>query len=223
MARYMDSGASGASGAADDREQGTAEALWLEAETMVRSEVDADVLDEARGLVIAEMSSVSLADRLSALEPGAHVQVRTRDGGQVGGEVDGAAGDHLLVAAPQCLHLVPALAIAMITDLPRVAHAEAIDGVVSVGARMRQPSSWRRVLRDFFGHRIAVSIAGSLGGSAVPLIESGPAPAVVGTLTWVGSDHVTVVSHDGEVTLPWDAITCVRLPRLAADHASVTG
>lgn len=192
--------------------------LWSEAAAIVRAEHDALVYEEARGLVVAEMSSVTLADRLCAVEPGTSLRVRTLDGTQLRGEAEAAAADHLLLACEQGLQLVPTHAIATISTVPRVAHAEsgsspsaqpAQQALSSLSARA---TSWRRVLRDFFGYRLSIRVTSAMDGPET----------IDGTLTWVGSDHLGVIAEGLEVTVPWGAVTGMRLPRSPFDQDSVT-
>ena len=183
------------------------DAMWSEAAAVVRSEQDSIIHLEARGLVVAEMSSVTLADRLQALDPGASLQVRNVQGTLICGTAEASAVDHVLIAGEQCLHLLPTQAIATISSLPRVLHPETTSPRSSM---VPTSTTWRRVLRGFFGHRITIVVAGVIGDGE----------GLAGTLTWVGSDHLTVVSQTREVTVPWSAVAEVRLPRLLHDHDS---
>ena len=188
-------------------ERDVEDALWSEAAAVVRSEQDSLIAMEARGLVVAEMSSVTLADRLQALDPGASLQVRTVHGTLVCGTVEASAADHVLIADERCLHLIPIHAIATISSLPRVLHPET---ALPRSTIVPRSTSWRRVLRGFFGHRLAIDVA--------RIASDGE--GISGTLTWVGSDHLTVVSLKREVTVPWSSVVDVRLPRLMRDQDS---
>jgi len=183
------------------------DAVWSEAAAVVRSEADSLIQVEARGLVVAEMSSVTLTDRLQALDPGASLQVRNIQGTLICGTVEASAADHVLIADEQCLHLIPTQAIATISSLPRVLHPETTS---PRSTTVPTATSWRRVLRGFFGHRLAIDVVGVVGDGE----------GVAGTLTWVGSDHLTIVCPRREVTVPWSAVVGVRLPRLMLDQDS---
>jgi hypothetical protein len=171
------------------------DAMWSEAAAVVRSEEDSLIQVQARGLVVAEMSSVTLADRLQALGPGEALQVRTVRGALVCGTAEASAADHVLIAGERCLHLIPTQAIATISSLPRVLHPETTSPQSTF---VHASTSWRRVLRGFFGD----------------------GEGLAGTLTWVGQDHLTVLVLQREVTVPWRSVVDVRLPRLAHDQDS---
>jgi hypothetical protein len=183
------------------------DAMWSEAAAVVRSEEDSLIQVQARGLVVAEMSSVTLADRLQALGPGQALQVRTVRGALVCGTAEASAADHVLIAGERCLHLIPTQAIATISSLPRVLHPETTSPQSTF---VHASTSWRRVLRGFFGHRITIDVATTVGDGE----------GLAGTLTWVGQDHLTVLVLQREVTVPWRSVVDVRLPRLAHDQDS---
>lgn len=175
--------------------------LWSEASAIVRSQQDAEVHEEALGLLVAEMASVTLADRLAVLVAGSRgstLRVRLRDGTVVDGRVESAAGDHVVICGPTTRVLVPLHSIAVICGLPRALHVEETGSV----------SSWRTCLRDHLGSDVTVALLGTAG-------------SLSGRLTWVARDHISVRGNDDErganrepeeVSVPWPAVRDVRLP-----------
>lgn len=174
---------------------------WWEASAVVQSEQDAQVHEEARGLVVAEMAAVTLADRLKALRESESVRVHLRDGSLVRGAVVVGNVDHVIVHEAQVHHLVPGHAIAAITGLPRSVHLDD----ESIGF----VSNWRTAVRDFLGCQVSVSM----------LIAH---TVLTGRLSWVGHDHIAVIDEGGEVVIAWSAVVDVRLPALSIAASSTS-
>lgn len=165
-------------------------APWAEAAAVLQAEQDADVHQEARDLAVAEMAAVTLTDRISALSPSASVEIALVDSWTVVGEVEHATSDHLLLRDVQGPVLLPAHAIASISSLPHVMHDDATKPV---------RTTWRSVLREYFGRGLHVSF-----GTPVRTIN--------GSLSWVGRDHLSIRTERDEVTCSWSAVCSVRLP-----------
>jgi hypothetical protein len=167
-------------------------APWAEAAVVLRAEQDAEVHEEARELARAEMAAVTLADRITSVAPGSFIELTLGDASTVSGCVEQATGDHLLLRDTWGLVLLPLHAIASVASLPPVMHDDAASSV---------RTTWRPVLRECFGRELRVSL-----GS--------PVPVITGSLTWVGSDHLSLRSDHGEITCAWPAVLAVRLPAL---------
>ncbi len=138
-------------------------APWAEAAAVLQAEQDADVHQEARDLAVAEMAAVTLTDRISALSPGASVEIALVDSWTVVGEVEHATSDHLLLRDVQGPVLLPAHAIASISSLPHVMHNDATKPV---------RTTWRSVLREYFG-RGTSRVARHAGAHYQRVTESG--------------------------------------------------
>ena len=160
------------------------EAIWTEAAGVVQSDQDAEVRLEARGLMVAEMAEVELAERWLATPHGQEIRILVRSGTWVRGRIDFAARDHLVLDCPRPL-VLPGHAICAVTSLSRVLHHEP-----AVGA------SWRTTLRDHLGTTIIVTV-----GAHTPH----------GRLIWVGRDHISIDHEDGELTLPWASVDSVAV------------
>lgn len=172
---------------------------WWEASAVVQSEQDAEVHEEARGLVVAEMAAVTLADRLQVLRESELVRVHLRDGSLVRGAVAAKSFDHLIVHEHPMQHLVPVHAIVAITGLPRSVHLDD----ESIGF----VSNWRAALRDFLGSQVSVSM----------LIAH---TVLTGRLSWVGHDHIAVIEDGLELVITWSSVVDVRLPGPSSAESS---
>lgn len=176
-----------------------AEHAWLEALAIVQSTQDAEIHEEARDLVVAEMAAVTLGDRIGALPPGASIDVILDTTGDVDriaiGVVESSAPDYLLVGDAHRRLLIPVHAIVAVTPLPQVVHPEQ-------GPRVR--GTWRSVLRDHVGSAVLIAARSDRTFS--------------GSLTWVGRDHLSVRAGlagepaHSEVSIPWTAVATVALP-----------
>ena len=160
------------------------EGVWTEAAGVVQSDQDADLRLEARGLMVAEMAEVELAERWLATRRGHRIRVLVRGGTWVRGRINFAAADHLVVDCPARL-ILPRHAICAVASLPHVLHQDPAPS-----------GSWRSTLRDHLGTAITVTVGGQ---------------TPQGRLTWVGRDHISIDQADGELTVRWPAIDSVAI------------
>ncbi len=188
-------------------------ALWSEAALAASAEESLDVRWEARGLMVAEMADVRLADRLAALALGTPTQVVSRRGSRLTGEVVAVGIDHVIldgnstILIPHGAILIPHGAIGLISALPRVlrddssqensAHQKNANEGASL-PRVSGRRTWRSVLQEFLGERIALDTS---------------VQHISGCLTWVGHDHISI-NHDddSELTVPWWVVESIVLP-----------
>ena len=172
------------------------ERLWHEAAGRVQSDEDIDVLSEARGLMIAEMGEVSMADRRRALAQGAQLHLGLRDGSWLSGAVVHNAVDHVVLenratsaAGRSQWIVVPEHSIVAGVDIPRALHQDpATPKAVT--------ESWHATLRDLLGRVVTIDVGGQ---------------AISGTVNWVGRDHVTIDSEHGSTTCMWRAVDALRI------------
>lgn len=170
--------------------------VWVEAAGAVQADDDVDVRLEARGLAVAEMADVTLAERMAALKLGSITMVAVRNEGRRSGIVVVAGEDFLVLGGPQDV-LLPAGAVSAISTLPHVLHDPSPKS--HIGDRV---PTWRSLLRELLGERMQIATSGIHYG---------------GRLTWVGADHVSLESSmdscsSVEVTLPWARVDAVMLP-----------
>lgn len=168
--------------------------LWAEAVGVVQADYDADVRLEARGLVVAEMADVTFAERIAAVQAGSQVAIAIRSEERINGIVELTGADFLVLRAPGP-RVIPINAIAGISSLPRVLH----DDRTTTPQRSRTVT-WRSIMRELLGESIHIDSSGV---------------HYTGRLTWVGADHVSLMSQTpdcGEVTIPWDRLDSVVLP-----------
>lgn len=172
-------------------EDQVSEDLWREAAGRVQADQDIDVLMEARGLMIAEMSDVTAADRRRALVAGDSLRLAVRGGRWLSGKLVSQAADYLVLSpsgeTPERI-LVPSHAISIVHDLP---HALRIDRPEPLGRELR----WNSLLRNLIGHEIRIEIDGE---------------SVAGHLNWVGRDHVSIGVGTDSLTCMWSSIDVVR-------------
>lgn len=168
--------------------------LWVEAAGVVQADHDVDVRLEARGLAVAEMADVTFAERLAAVQPGSQVAITIRSEERITGIVELTGEDFLALRAAQLL-LIPVNSIAAISYLPRVLH----DEPTTTSPRART-ATWRSVLRELLGESMQIEANGVRH---------------LGRLTWVGADHVSLMSEGltcVEVTIRWAGVDAVALP-----------
>ena len=191
-------------------------ALWSEAALAASAEESLDVRWEARGLMVAEMADVHLADRLAALPLGARISVVNRRGDRLTGDVAAVGTDHLILDGSPTL-LIPHGAIGLIGALPRVLRDDSqredsarddsaredsarddSGRVANSAPRVCGKRTWRSVLQECLGERIAIETA---------------VQRISGHLTWVGHDHLSINDDDDhEVTVPWRVVEAASLP-----------
>lgn len=181
-------------------------ALWSEAALAASAEESLDVRWEARGLMVAEMADVHLADRLAALPLRTRISVVNRRGDRLTGDVAAVGTDHLILDGSPTL-LIPHGAIGLIGALPRVLRddSQREDSARDDSAREANSAprvcgkrTWRSVLQEFLGERIAIDTA---------------VQRISGHLTWVGHDHLSINDDDDhEVTVPWRVVEVASLP-----------
>lgn len=167
--------------------------LWVEAAGIVQADHDADVRLEARGLAVAEMADVTFGERIAALLPGSHVAVLIRNQERMTGKVAQSGADFLVLRAPQPV-LIPVSVISTVSSLPRVLHDE------STTTRGVRTVTWRSILRELLGETMQIDASGVRHA---------------GRLTWVGADHVSLMTEGAtrvEVTIRWSRIDLVSLP-----------
>lgn len=175
---------------ADNPNGGGVHDAWAEAMAIVQSEQDADVHDEARGLMVAEMSSVTVCDRLMAKKSGSSVRLATSSGLVISGRIDVSGEDFVVIEDANARHLVAMQAISAIGPLPHVVHNDD-SGITR--------TTWRSILRECFGQDVSVQAQG--------ISES-----IRGRLSWVGHDHLGVDKAGTELVIRWPAVTAIRLP-----------
>ena len=172
-------------------EDQVSEDLWREAAGRVQADQDIDVLMEARGLMIAEMSDVTAVDRRRALVAGDSLRLAVRGGRWLSGRLVSQAADYLVLSPSGETFeriLVPSHAISIVHDLP---HALRIDRPEPLGRELR----WNSLLRNLIGHEIRIEIDGE---------------SVAGHLNWVGRDHVSIGAGTDSLTCMWSSIDVVR-------------
>lgn len=166
-----------------------ARAAWAEAAALVQADVDAEIHDEARGLVVAEMADVRMDERLAALGPGQRTHLVLTNGESCEGDLEELGRDLIVLARPTEVVVVPLSAIAVIDSAPRVMHEESADGP--------RGASWRYTLRNFLGAWVSASVG---------------ATRVSGQLTWVGHDHIDVAVEGSRLSVMWQAVSAVSIP-----------
>ena len=163
------------------------EQVWQEVVGRVQADEDAEVRAEARGLMVAEMAEVVLADRLSAVDRGVVLRVSLRgESSWLSGRVIASGPDFVVLQCAQGWVLVPLHAMKAAQGLPRVLHSVAVTSV-----------TWQRTMRRVLGMSVAVHLEGT---------------QVNGSLSWVGKDHLSMDTSEGEVTLPWFSIVSIDVP-----------
>lgn len=159
------------------------ERLWAEAAASLQAELVADVHDEARGLIVAEMADVSLAERARATAVGRPLRVVVNGGTALGGELIDVGRDHLILADGSTYRVIPMHALALAEGLSRVVHND---------EPQRPGPSWRHALRSHLGRRVVVEVAGQ---------------HTAGVVTWVGHDHLDLRTDHGAVTIAWALVS----------------
>lgn len=174
----------------DDEDQ-VSEDLWREAAGRVQADQDIDVLMEARGLMMAEMSDVTAVDRRRALVAGGSMRLAVRGRRWLSGRLVSQAADYLVLSgggeSPERI-LVPSHAISIVHDLP---HALRIDRPEPLGREL----PWNSLLRDLIGQELRIEIDGE---------------SFAGYLNWVGRDHVSIGADRDSLTCMWSSIDVVR-------------
>jgi hypothetical protein len=166
------------------------ERIWLEAATAVEAELQAEVVDEAYEVYVAEAARTRVVDHEGA------VRLRLRSGALVDGDVvaDEPIAEHLRVHLSIAEDAVVPVAglVAMCGSGPRLRREGVPDESRSLSALLR--SCW---------------LAG------VP-VRVGTCDGVMwsGTITRVGGDHIELLDHLGEGwVLPFVSVECWIVPR----------
>lgn len=148
---------------------------------------------ELRTAILLEQGSVTLGDRLRGAT-GRHLWLRTTDGAFLGGTVELAATDCIVLADGPRRHLVPAGSVASVR-LGEVPAALPVRG----GERV----SVRAVLRGLVDTTVEVLLSGAV--------------EVSGRLSQAGADHVVLAVPDGVELISVAAIRRVqwRVPAIA--------
>lgn len=163
----------------------SADHLWAEAAAAVQADVDSDVHAEARGIMVAEMADVTVAERLAALSVGSFVEIETTAHTVIAGRLAGSGADHLVIHEASRVCVVPMHAIAAVASLPRVVHdADAL----------RVRPLWRRSVRAHLGAVVHVDVG---------------VRRFTGVLVWVGNDHLDVRTDHGTRTVAWSVVTLI--------------
>lgn len=159
--------------------------LWDEAEARVQADVDADLVDEAYEVFLAEAGRLRLADRRGS------VRLHLRSGGRVDGTLDDVRVlAHVGVITPRGgLVLVPTRAIVVLEGSWRGLRMESAPdsgGDVTLASWLRE--AWRE------GILLRVTCCDGL--------------TRVGVLRWVGADHVELHGDDPSQAwvLPYDSV-----------------
>ena len=172
-------------------ENQVSEDLWREAAGRVQADQDIDVLMEARGLMIAEMSDVTAIDRRRAVLAGDSMRLAIRGRRWVSGRLVSQAADYIVLSpGVDSLEriLVPSHAISIMHDLP---HALRVDRPEPLGREL----SWNSLLRRLIGHELNIEINGE---------------SLAGYLHWVGRDHISIGAERDSLTCMWSSIDVVR-------------
>lgn len=160
--------------------------LWAEAEAIVQAEADADLVDEAYEVFLAEAARLRLADRRGAVR----LQLRC------GLPVEGALVDDLRVrghlsvtTASGGVVLVATHAIAVLEGSSRGLRVEcAPDAASDLTLTSWLREAWR--------------------AGALVRVTCGDGLVRVGVLRWVGADHAELFGADGvhEWVVPYDSV-----------------
>lgn len=155
------------------------DAVWLEALARVRSDEDVETRLEAREVFLAEAARCRLVDRLG------RVRVQVRGGHQVEGALtrDPRVADHLVIEG-RCWSLVPVGAVVVLAGSRPGLRPEPPEGERSVGS----------VLRDMWVVGASLRALCSDGGTHV------------GSLAFVGADHVDLRTAAGVLSLPFASV-----------------
>ena len=172
-------------------EDQVSEDLWREAAGRVQADQDIDVLMEARGLMIAEMSDVTAIDRRREVAAGDSMRLAVRGRRWFSGRLVSQAADYLVlrpgVDSPEPI-LVASHAISIMHDMP---HALRVDRPEPLDREL----PWNPLLRNLIEQELRIEIDGE---------------SFAGCLNWVGRDHVSIGADRDSLTCMWSSIDVVR-------------
>lgn len=158
-----------------DARQVDPQRLWAEAEAIVQADADADLVDEAYEVFLAEAARLRLVDRRGA------VRLQLRCGRHVEGSLldDLRVGAHLGVSTPSGgVVLVATQAIAVLEGSSQGLRAEcASDAASDVTLTSWLREAWRQ--------------------GVLLRVTCGDGLVRVGVLRWVGADHAEFLGADG--------------------------
>lgn len=160
--------------------------LWAEAESIVQAEADADLVDEAYEVFLAEAARLRLVDRRGA------VRIQLRSGIHIEGDLSDMlrVRAHLGVTTTSgSVVLVATRAVAVLEGSSRGLRSEcAADPESDVTLTSWLREAWR--------------------AGALLRVMCGDGLVRVGTLRWVGADHAEFVGADGDHAwvVPYDSV-----------------